>query len=119
NQAIKRNADRFPNDFAFFLTEGEKAKVVTYCDHLARPKFSSVLPRAFTEHGAIMAATLLNSPQAVQMSLFVVRAFIKMRAVLTDTRELAQKLGALEQEPRQQQMGPLACVLRHDTSSFL
>jgi ORF6N domain len=98
NQAIKRNADRFPHDFAFFLNEGEKAQVVTNCDHLARLKFSPVLPRAFTEHGAIMAATVLNSPQAVQMSLFVVRAFIKMRAALTDTRELALKLVALEQE---------------------
>jgi hypothetical protein len=63
-------------------------------------KFSPVLPRAFTEHGAIMAASVLNSPQAVQMSLFVVRAFIKMRAALKDTRELAQKLTALEQELR-------------------
>jgi len=98
NQAIKRNADRFPNDFAFLLTDGEKAEVVTDCDHLARLKFSPVLPRAFTEHGAIMAATVLNSPRAVQMSLFVVRAFIKMRAALTDTRALAQKLGALEHD---------------------
>ena len=52
--------------------------------------------RAFTEHGAIMAATVLNSPRAVQMSLFVVRAFLKMRALLGDRRELAQKLASLE-----------------------
>ena len=56
------------------------------------------LPIAFTEHGAIMAANVLNSPQAAQMSVFVVRAFVKMRATLTDTRELAQKLVALETE---------------------
>ena len=55
-------------------------------------------PYAFTEHGAIMVANILNSPQAVQMSVFVVRAFIKMRAALTDTRELARKLAALEKE---------------------
>ena len=55
-------------------------------------------PFAFTEHGAIMAANILNSPQAVQMSVFVVRAFIKMRSLLTDTRELAKKLAALEKE---------------------
>jgi hypothetical protein len=55
-------------------------------------------PFAFTEHGAIMAANILNSPQAVQMSVFVVRAFIKMRGLLTDTRELAKKLAALEKE---------------------
>ena len=55
-------------------------------------------PFAFTEHGAIMAAIILNSPSAVQMSVFVVRAFIKMRAALTDTRELARKLASLEKE---------------------
>ena len=98
NQAVKRNADRFPQDFAFSLTDLEKTEVVTNCDHLSRLKFSPVLPRAFTEHGAIMAATVLNTPRAVQMSLFVVRAFIRMRGILTDTRELAQKLSALEQE---------------------
>ncbi len=98
NQAVKRNADRFPADFAFLLTDGEKAEVVTNCDHLLRLKFSPVLPRAFTEHGAIMAANVLNSSQAIQMSVFVIRAFVKMRAALNDTRDLAKKLAALEQE---------------------
>jgi len=98
NQAVKRNADRFPADFAFLLTDGEKAEVVTNCDHLSRLRFSPVLPRAFTEHGAIMAANVLNSPQAIQMSVFVIRAFVKMRAALSDTRKLAKKLAALEQE---------------------
>ena len=56
------------------------------------------LPYAFTEHGAIMAANVLNSPHAAQMSVFVVRAFVKMRSLLTDTRDLARKLAALEQE---------------------
>jgi hypothetical protein len=98
NEQVKRNADRFPPDFSFQLTEEEKAEVVANCDHLARLKFSPVLPRAFTEHGAIMAANVLNSPRAAQMSVFVVRAFVKMRSVLTDTRHLARKLAALEQE---------------------
>ena len=87
-----------PPDFSFQLTEEEKAEVVANCDHLARLRFSPVLPRAFTEHGAIMAANVLNSPRAAQMSVFVVRAFVKMRSVLTDTRQLARKLAALEQE---------------------
>src|SRR5437879_1065979 len=78
NQAIKRNAARFPKDFVFLLRKTEKEEVVTICDHLRKLKFSPVLPYAFTEHGAIMAATVLNSRQAVQMSLFVVRAFVKM-----------------------------------------
>ncbi len=98
NEQVKRNADRFPADFAFLLTDGEKAKVVANCDHLSRLKFSPALPRAFTEHGAIMAANVLNSPQAIQMSVFVIRAFLKMRAALSNTRELAKKLAALEQE---------------------
>ncbi len=71
NQAVKRNTERFPSNFAFFLSNTEKAEVVTTCDHLRRLKFSPVLPRAFTEHGAIMAATVLNSPRAVQMSLYI------------------------------------------------
>jgi hypothetical protein len=98
NEQVKRNAERFPADFAFQLTAGEKAEVVANCDHLARLKFSPMLPRAFTEHGAIMAANVLNSRRAVQMSVFVVRAFIKMRSTFADTRELARKLGLLEQE---------------------
>ena len=64
NEQVKRNADRFPPDFSFQLTAEEKAEVVANCDHLARLKFSPVLPRAFTEHGAIMAANVLNSPRA-------------------------------------------------------
>ncbi len=98
NEQVKRNAQRFPNDFAFQLTAAEKAGVVANCDHLIRLKFSHVLPYAFTEHGAIMAANVLNSPQAVQMSVFVVRAFVKLRAVLTDSRDLARKLAAVETE---------------------
>jgi predicted amino acid-binding ACT domain protein len=98
NEQVKRNASRFPSDFAFLLTPQEKAEVVANCDHLAHLKFSPVLPRAFTEHGAIMAANVLNSAQAIQSSVFVIRAFIKMRTALSDTRELAQKLAALEQE---------------------
>jgi hypothetical protein len=72
--------------------------VVAICDHLRRLKFPPVLPRAFTAHGAIMAANVLNSHRAVQMSVFVVRAFVKMRATFADTRDLARKLSALEQE---------------------
>ena len=98
NEQVKRNEDRFPPDFTFQFTSLEKAQVVANCDHLARLKFSPVLPGVFTEHGAIMAANVLNSPQAAQMSVFVVRAFVKMRTALTDTRELASKLSAVEAE---------------------
>jgi len=71
NQAVKRNKDRFPGDFMFQLTKEEKAEVVTNCDHLQKLKFSPTLPYAFTEHGAIMLANVLNSQVAVQVSFLV------------------------------------------------
>ncbi len=74
----------------------EKSEVVTNCDHLMHLKFSRTTPFAFTEHGAIMAATVLNSPRAVEMSVYVVRAFVKLRQVLASNTELAHKLEALE-----------------------
>ena len=70
--------------------------MVADCDHLRALKFSAVLPYAFTEPGAIMAANVLNSPQAARMSVFVVRAFVKMRKVLGGTKELARQLRELE-----------------------
>lgn len=96
NQAVKRNQKRFPPDFMFRLTVREKRKVVTDCDHLARLKFSSTLPYAFTEHGAIMLASVLNSPKAVEVSVEVVRAFVRLREVLASHVELARRLDELE-----------------------
>jgi hypothetical protein len=61
NQAVKRNTNRFPDDFMFQLSQAEKDKVVTNCDHLARLEFAKTLPYTFTEHGAIQAANVLNS----------------------------------------------------------
>jgi hypothetical protein len=98
NQAVKRNLDRFPTDFLFRLAESEKNEVITNCDHLSKLKFAKALPLAFTEHGAIMAANVLKSARAVQMSVFVVRAFVKMRSALNETRELSRQLALLEQE---------------------
>jgi hypothetical protein len=71
-------------------------EVVTNCDHLARLKFSPVLPRAFTEHGAIMAATVLNSPQAVAMSVHVVRAFVRMREHLASNAAILRRLTEID-----------------------
>ncbi len=71
-------------------------EVVTKCDHLSRLKFSPVLPFAYTEHGTIMAASVLNSQRAVETSVFVVRAFVRMREIMASHRELAQRLNALE-----------------------
>ncbi len=100
NQAVKRNRDRFPSDFMFQLTAAEKQEVVTNCDHLARLRFSPVLPNAFTEHGAIMAANVLNSSRAIEMSVFVMRTFIKLRERLATHKELGHKLAELEAQGR-------------------
>jgi hypothetical protein len=96
NQAVSRNAGRFPADFMFRLNKEEKHKVVTTCDHLQNLKFSPVNPRAFTEHGAIMAASVLKSPKAMEVSVFVVRAFVQLREMITGHKELARKIAQLE-----------------------
>jgi hypothetical protein len=98
NEQVKRNRERFPQDFMFQLTKREKAEVVAICDLLAKLKFSPVLPNAFTEHGAIMVASVLNTKRAIQVSVFVVRAFVKLREMLSKHKELAHKLAALERK---------------------
>lgn len=96
NEQVKRNKERFPADFMFKLTAQEKAEVVANCDHLKKLKFSPALPHAFTEHGAIMAASVLNSRRAIEVSVYVVRAFVKLREMLRTHKELARKLAELE-----------------------
>ena len=99
NRAVKRNRDRFPDDFAFQLARQEVANLMYQIGTSSSQYGGRRKPTlVFTEHGAIMAANVLNSKQAVQMSVFVVRAFIKMRVVLSDNRGLARKLAALEKE---------------------
>ena len=98
NEQIKRNRDRFPEDFMMQMTEKEKAEVVANCDHLKKLKYSPVLPNAFTEHGAIMIATILNSPVAVQASIHVVRAFVKLRQILASNKELSKRFNELEKK---------------------
>lgn len=109
NQAVRRNREKFPPDFLLELknTEAVSLQRARKQDDARSRSQIVTLKRgwnvkhrtfAFTEHGAIMAANILNSPQAVQMSVFVVRAFVSMRGLLTDTRELAGKLATLEKE---------------------
>jgi hypothetical protein len=96
NQAVKRNTNRFPDDFMFQLTAEEKKEVVTNCDHLKGLRFSPTRPYAFTEHGAMMLASVLNSRRAVEVSVFVVRAFVRLRQVLAGHREIARRVAELE-----------------------
>lgn len=98
NEQVKRNAKRFPEDFAFRLSAEEKTELVANCDRFKRLKHSTVSPLAFTEHGAIMAASILNSKRAVETSVYVVRAFVRMREALVEHRGLAERLDELERK---------------------
>jgi hypothetical protein len=98
NERVKRNRKRFPTDFMFQLTKDEKEELVANCDHLHRLKFSSVLPSAFTEYGAIMAASLLNSEQAIRRSIYVVRAFVRLRQMLAPYRDFLGRLDQFEKK---------------------
>jgi hypothetical protein len=97
NQAVKRNSAKFPPDFAFTLTPEEfsslRSHIVT---SNAIRGGRRTLPKVFTEHGALMAATILNSPRAMEVSIYVVRAFVQLRDLLLGNKELAQRLGQLE-----------------------
>ena len=110
NQAVKRNADRFPADFAFQLTPAEFAEIATrgvasrtgraalrsQTVILKQGQHSKYPPYAFTEHGAIMAATVLNSAQAVGMSIFVVRAFVQLRDRLAANAAILRRLAEID-----------------------
>jgi hypothetical protein len=99
NEAVKRNRDRFPDDFLFQMTKRERDALTS--QHAISKKGRGgrrTLPYAFTEHGAVMAANILNSDRAVQMSIFVVRAFIKMRETLSASSALTKKLAELERK---------------------
>ena len=105
NQAVKRNWERFPEDFCFQLTrleweEANRSQFVTGSQRHRDPRF---LPFAFTEHGALMAANVLNSPQAAKMSVYVVRAFIKQREILLAQADVLKRLAQMD-----------ATLLQHD-----
>jgi hypothetical protein len=100
NQAVRRNRVKFPTDFMFRLNRAEarqlnRSQPVMGSQKHRDPRF---LPYAFTEHGAIMAANVLNSPRAVQMSVFVVRAFVRLRQMIGAHKEMAATLAELERK---------------------
>lgn len=96
NEQVKRNKERFPPDFMFQLTPEEKDEVMEDCDHLESLKYSKSMPYVFTEHGSIMAAGVLNSSRAVEVSVFIVRAFVKLRRVITEHKELSTRITRAE-----------------------
>jgi ORF6N domain-containing protein len=99
NQQVQRNLERFPADFMFQLTAKEdeilRLQIATSSSGHGGRRYP---PYAFTEHGAIMAATVLNSPKAVEMSVFIVRAFVRLRRMLATNRQLATKIDELERK---------------------
>jgi hypothetical protein len=108
NEQVKRNIKRFPEHFMFHLTNKEKEQVVATCDHLKKLKYSPFLPYAFTDHGIIMLANVLNNDRAIQISIRITEVFIKMHEVLTSHNELFIKLRELEKK-----------VTRHDEKIIL
>lgn len=117
NEAVKRNLARFPADFMFQLSAEEfealRSQIATLNateQRAGRGRHRKYLPHAFTEHGAIMAASILNSPRAIEVSMYVVRAFVRLRELAANHQELAKRLDALEAKTE-------ALALQHDSFS--
>jgi phage regulator Rha-like protein len=98
NRQVKRNIQRFPEEFMFQLNVEERNQLVTICHRFKTMKHSSSLPYVFTEHGVAMLASVLKSDRAVKISINVIKAFIKLREILSTHKELAHKLAQLEQK---------------------
>jgi len=98
NQAVKRNIERFPSDFMFQLTNQEFANLKSQIVTSSWGGLRRAMPYAFTEHGAIMVASVLNSPRAIEISVYVIRAFVRLREYLSSHTKLAQKLTELEKK---------------------
>ncbi len=98
NEQVKRNTKRFPEDFMFQLTAEEKEEVVAKCDHLESLKYSPVLPYVFTEYGAVMLASVLNSDRAIEVNIQIVRIFTQMREMLMTNQEILLKLEQMERK---------------------
>jgi len=96
NEQVKRNKKRFPTDFMFQLTQDEKDEVVANCDHLKTLKYSPNLPFAFTEHGAVMLASVLNSDRAIEVNIQIVRIFTQIREMLLMNKDFLLKVEQLE-----------------------
>jgi hypothetical protein len=104
NQAVKRNQDRFPQDFVLELNRDEILRISQTVTSLRKLRFSKQV-RAFTEHGALMAANLLNSPRAVSMSVYVIRAFVKLREGLAANAAILKRLAEIDRT-----------LLKHDSA---
>jgi ORF6N domain len=98
NRQVRRNKERFPEEFMFQLMPNERDELVTNWHRFESMKHSSVLPYAFTEHGVAMLASVLNSDIAVKISITIIKTFVKLQALLSTHKELAYKLAELEKK---------------------
>lgn len=98
NEQVKRNLKRFPEDFMFQITKEEKTELILQFEHLNGLKFSPVLPYVFTEHGAVMLASVLNSEKAIEVNIQIVRVFTQIRQMLTDNTELRLEIEKIKKK---------------------
>ncbi|WEK20315.1 MAG: ORF6N domain-containing protein [Candidatus Pedobacter colombiensis] len=96
NEQVKRNQKRFPDDFMFQITKEEKEMIILKFSHHAPMKYSAALPYVFTEHGAVMLASVLNSDKAIEVNIQIVRVFIQIRQVLLDNIELRLEIASIK-----------------------
>jgi len=96
NQAVKRNARRFPDDFIFQLTMAEKNELVTNCDRFRPLKHSSQMPHAFTEQGVAMLSSVLNSERAIEVNILIMRAFVRLRHLIAKNEGIRKAIETME-----------------------
>ncbi len=98
NQAVRRNSDRFPDNFMFSLTQREKDELVTNCDRFETLKHSTSLPLVFTEQGVAMLSSVLKSKRAIQVNIQIINTFVHLRRMLSDNKVLLQRLHSMEKK---------------------
>ena len=96
NRQVKNNVRRFPEEFMFQLTDNEKDELVQICHRFETMKHSSSMPYVFTEHGVAMLSSVLNSERAIKINILIIKAFVKLREIVTTHKELFNKLKELE-----------------------
>jgi hypothetical protein len=98
NRQVKRNTERFPKEFMFQLNEKERNELVTNWHRFNSLKHSATLPYAFTEYGTVMLASVLNSDQAIKVSILVTQTFVKIREIVSTNKEIENKIKTLEKK---------------------
>ena len=98
NEQVKRNIERFPKDFIFQLSAEEKEEVVAICDHLQKLKYSPYLPYAFTEHGEVMLASVLNNERAIRVNVQIVRIYLKLREIMLSNKDVLLEFEKIKQQ---------------------